>query len=92
MKNFDGLLREDTATHEIPESLEGPYGYVDDTWLCTYVAERLRGELGDEILERNWEGEAPLLPLLADILARENELLGDKRNLILKYIGYEYLL
>ncbi len=76
----------------IPESLEGPYGYVDDIWLCAYVAERLRGELGDEILESNWEGEAPLLPLLADILARENELLGDKRDLILKYIGGEYLL
>ncbi len=76
----------------IPESLEGPYGYVDDIWLCAYVAEQLRGELGDEILESNWEGEAPLLPLLADILTRENELLGDKRDLILKYIGGEYLL
>lgn len=56
------------------------------------MAERLRGELGDEILESNWEGEAPPLPLLADILTRENELLGDKRILVLKYIGYEYLL
>ena len=87
-----GFCAKTLPPNEIPESLEGPYGYVDDIWLCAYVAERLRGELVDEILESNWEGEAPLLPLLADILARENELLSDKRNLVLKYIGDEYLL
>jgi len=74
----------------IPESLEGPYGYVDDIWLCAFVADRLRQELGDEIL-RNWDGEAPLIPLIADILGHENELLGEKRDLVLGYIGYEYL-
>ena len=76
----------------IPESLEGPYGYVDDIWLCAFVAERIRQELGDEILTGNWDGEAPLISLIRDILAQENELLGEKRDLILSYIGYEHLL
>jgi uncharacterized membrane protein YkvA (DUF1232 family) len=76
----------------IPEALEGPYGYVDDIWLCAFVAERIRQELGDEILTSNWDGEALLLPLIGDILAQENDLLGEKRALILWYIGYEHLL
>lgn len=76
----------------IPESLEGPFGYVDDIWLCAYVAERIRQELGNEILTSNWDGEALLISLIRDILAQENELLGEKRDLILSYIGYEYLI
>jgi hypothetical protein len=45
----------------------------------------------DDILLDNWDGEAPLVPLIHDILAREAELIGDQRERILGYIGYEYL-
>ncbi len=75
----------------IPESLEGPYGYVDDIWLCAFTANQIRQALGDEILTGNWDGEAPLIELITDILAHEQDLLGDKARLILKYIGYGYL-
>ena len=37
------------------------------------------------------EGEAPLAPLIQDILAQEAGLIGDQRRRILGYIGYEYL-
>ena len=51
----------------IPEELEGPYGYVDDIWLCAFVADRVRREVGsDEILVTHWDGEAPIESLPAD--------------------------
>jgi uncharacterized membrane protein YkvA (DUF1232 family) len=72
----------------ISEELHGPYGYVDDIWLCAYVADVVRGQLGDAaILEGNWGGEAPLLPLLDEILEKEDDLIGDQRDRILWYTG-----
>jgi uncharacterized membrane protein YkvA (DUF1232 family) len=75
----------------IPESLEGPYGYVDDIWLCAFVTDRIRNELGNEILTSNWDGEAPLVPLIEDILRQEDTLIGEKKNLVLQYISYQHL-
>ncbi len=76
----------------IPEDIYGPYGYVDDIFLCAFVAGRVREAVGtDDILLDNWDGEAPLVPLIHDILAHEADLIGDQRERILGYIGYEYL-
>lgn len=76
----------------MPEDLEGPSGYIDDIFLCAFVADRIRKELkSDDILTANWDGEVPILTLVEDILSDEKALLGDKRDLILWYIGYEYL-
>jgi uncharacterized membrane protein YkvA (DUF1232 family) len=76
----------------IPEDIHGPYGYVDDIFLCAFVAGRVQAAVGtDDILLDNWEGEALLVPLLQDILAHEADLIGDQRERILGYIGYEYL-
>jgi len=74
----------------IPEELEGPYGYVDDIWLCAFVADRVQKEVGsDEILVNHWDGEGSIIPLLEEILTGEKVLIGDKGNLIFGYIGYE---
>jgi hypothetical protein len=49
----------------VSEDLYGPYGYADDIWLCAWVADIIRREVGsDDILTENWDGEAPLMPLL----------------------------
>lgn len=73
----------------IPEEIEGPYGYVDDIFLCALMADRVAKEIGSfDILVDNWDGEAPLLPLIDDILAREEVLIGRNRGKILNYIGY----
>jgi uncharacterized membrane protein YkvA (DUF1232 family) len=72
----------------ISEELHGPYGYVDDIWLCAYVADVVYRQLGDEaILVENWEGEAPLIPLIREVLAKERDLIGDERERILWYTG-----
>jgi hypothetical protein len=45
----------------------------------------------DDILLDNWEGEAPLVPLIQNILAQEADRIGDQRERTLGYLGYEYL-
>jgi uncharacterized membrane protein YkvA (DUF1232 family) len=76
----------------IPEETYGPYGYADDIYFSVLVADRVRREMGcDEALLANWDGEAPLLPLLEDVLRHEADLIGDKLPLILRYVGYEHL-
>jgi uncharacterized membrane protein YkvA (DUF1232 family) len=76
----------------IPEELQGPSGYIDDIYVCALVAEHVRRELkGDEIVERNWEGQAPIIKLMQDILSKDQDLLAGKRDLILEYIGYDRL-
>lgn len=72
----------------ISEELHGPYGYVDDIWLCAYVADVIHRQLDDEaILIENWDGEAPLLPLIREIMEKEHDLIGDERDRILWYTG-----
>jgi uncharacterized membrane protein YkvA (DUF1232 family) len=74
----------------ISEELEGPYGYVDDIWLCACVADQVRKETGTEVfLVSHWDGEGAVIPLLDEILASESDLIGDKGKLIFDYIGYE---
>ncbi len=76
----------------ISEDIHGPYGYADDIWLCAWVADIVRREVGsDDILTENWDGEAPPLLLLADILAQEADLIGDQRKQILRYTGCDRL-
>jgi uncharacterized membrane protein YkvA (DUF1232 family) len=72
----------------ISEELYGPYGYVDDIWLCAYVADVVRRQLDDEaILVENWDGEAPLIPLIREVMDKEHDLIGDERDRILWYTG-----
>jgi uncharacterized membrane protein YkvA (DUF1232 family) len=76
----------------IPEAIEGPYGYVDDIYLCAFMANRICCELSDnDIITSNWDGEAPILPLIKDILDHETDLIGDQLGLILKYIAYDHI-
>ncbi|MBN1890451.1 MAG: DUF1232 domain-containing protein [Thermoflexales bacterium] len=76
----------------IPEDIHGPYGYADDIWLCAWAAGVVRREVGDDVLTENWDGEAPLIELLQDILAREADLIGDQRDKILWYTGCDRLI
>jgi uncharacterized membrane protein YkvA (DUF1232 family) len=76
----------------IPEDKYGPLGYVDDIYLCAFVANKVMVETGsEEILDRNWDGNTPVLPLISEILNREREMIGDKKESIMQYIGYDQL-
>jgi len=76
----------------IPEEKYGPFGYVDDIYLCAFVANEVTKELGSpDILARNWDGSIPVATLVKEILDREKELIGDKKDRIMQYIGYDQL-
>jgi uncharacterized membrane protein YkvA (DUF1232 family) len=75
-----------------PEDLHGPYGYVDDIFLCAFVVDHIRKELGEDILVENWDGESPLNQLIADVLSQQEDLIGEELNKILSYIGFSELL
>jgi uncharacterized membrane protein YkvA (DUF1232 family) len=76
----------------IPEEDLGPRGYMDDIFLCAMVASQVMKESGSkDILIRNWDGHRPVVALVEEILANERELIGDKKESILQYIGYDQL-
>lgn len=76
----------------IPEEKYGPAGYVDDIYLCAFVANEVMKQSGSpDILKRNWDGDVPADKLIKEILDRETELIGDKKDRIMQYIGYDQL-
>jgi uncharacterized membrane protein YkvA (DUF1232 family) len=76
----------------IPEEKYGPIGYVDDIYLCAFVANEIAKQSSSpEILARNWEGKAPIDKLVKEILDREKELIGDQKERIMHYIGFNQL-
>jgi uncharacterized membrane protein YkvA (DUF1232 family) len=80
------------STDIMPEDLQGPIGYVDDLFYAAFIADHIRRELAsDEILTSNWEGNIGILSLVRNILEQEKALIGDKRDLVIWYIGYEHL-
>ena len=62
------------------------HGYSDEVILGVRKATG-----NDDLLTENWDGEAPLLPLLADILSQEEELIGTEKPKILAYLGCDRL-
>jgi len=76
----------------IPEEKFGPIGYVDDIYLCAFVANEVAKESAShDILARNWDGNVPIATLIIEILDREKELIGDQKDHIMQYIGYDQL-
>jgi uncharacterized membrane protein YkvA (DUF1232 family) len=77
----------------IPEETYGPYGYIDDIWFCAFVAGEIAERTGDRVLiSESWDGEGDVLALMEETLGREEELIGDLRERILKYTGCGELL
>jgi uncharacterized membrane protein YkvA (DUF1232 family) len=76
----------------IPEDKFGPVGYLDDIYLCAFVAQEVAKEFGSpDILVRNWDGKVSVVNLIKEILDREQDLIGDKKDRIMQYIGYDQL-
>ena len=71
----------------IPEDVVGPYGYLDDVFCCAYVTQRIGEELGWDVVEEYWTGELSAHEVSRSLLAREQELLGDAGDDILRFAG-----
>ena len=76
----------------IPEDELGPKGYVDDIFLCAFVADKVMIEAGSEdILINHWDGKRPVVPLIEKILKCEKDLVGENKERVMEFIGYEQL-
>lgn len=71
----------------IPEDEVGPYGYLDDIFCCAYVTNRIAEDLGWDVIEEGWTGEGSAHAISSQLLAREQELLGQSGEDVLRFAG-----
>lgn len=74
----------------ISEQIYGPFGYIDDIFICVYVLEEIKNDLGYGNLEKLWEGNANLNEVLEECHEKSSSILGEKIYDILNYVGLEY--
>ncbi len=76
----------------ISEDISGPRGFFDDIFLSAFVLDQIARELGTwQPIESAWEGPGTAQALAGEVLGSEHALIGDQRDVILWYIGYEHL-
>ncbi|HHY00964.1 MAG TPA: DUF1232 domain-containing protein [Methanothermobacter sp.] len=71
----------------IPETIYGPDGYIDDIFVCLYVLKEIEDEMGFEFLEELWESDTDLRLTLDECYAKSKDVIDDKKDAILKYVG-----
>ena len=76
----------------ISEELYGPYGYVDDIYMCAWVARHIQNALAmPDVLAENWGGEGDIVALVDEVLAKEQALIADEWPKIVNYVGLDVL-
>jgi len=80
-----------TPVDVIPEEIYGPYGYIDDIFLCSYVLEKLKNILTIRKIEQYWELEEDFDIVLKNCLEVSSKVIEEKnmKNDIFKYVGLE---
>lgn len=74
----------------VSEHIYGPYGYIDDVFVCAHVIQDIKNEMGYGVIERYWEGEENLQDILDLCYDKSSSILGNKTNEILEYVGLNY--
>lgn len=72
----------------IPENIYGPYGYVDDIFICTFVIKELIKKYGYDLLNEIWKGNGKLEDIV-NLCYNKSEKILEKNEIteILKYSG-----
>jgi len=78
-----------TPLDVIPEAIYGPYGYIDDIYLCSYVLNKLKDSLESNKFEQYWELEEDFFIVLENCLDISSQAIDEKgmKDMIFKYIG-----
>lgn len=71
----------------IPEQIYGPYGYIDDIFLCCHVIKEIEEEMGYDFLDMEWDGDEELKDVVYVCYEESREILGDKVDEVLDYVG-----
>ncbi len=70
----------------IPEQEYGPYGYIDDMYICVYVIKDIISKYGYDKINKFWKESEDLLEIIAETYEKCTILLDDTEE-ILRYIG-----
>lgn len=73
----------------IPEQLYGPYGYIDDIFITSYVVKDLSNRYGYNYLEKYWKGKEKLKSVVQECYERSSEILEEKTVEILDFVGLQ---
>ena len=71
----------------IPETIYGPYGYIDDIYISVFVLRKIAHELGYEFLQELWEDDEDIENIIEICFKESVEVLEDKVEDILTYVG-----
>ena len=71
----------------IPEEIYGPYGYIDDIFITVYVLKKIANSRGYDFLQNLWKLDEDIIYVIDACYNGSLELLGDKINDILIYVG-----
>ncbi len=82
---FGGITYFMTPIDIIPEALFGPWGFIDDVVMATFILNKVLNTNRDVVLE-NWSGSQSLLNYVQNITAEAENVLGKKTfNKLHKY-------
>ena len=72
----------------IPETIYGPYGYIDDIYISVYVLNRIAEKYGYDLLQEVWNFDNNIKDVLDDCYNKSSEILEeDQIEAILIYVG-----
>ena len=73
----------------IPEQEYGPYGYIDDIYITSYVIKKISETYGFELLEELWESDSEenLEDIINECYQKSSEVLEDKKIEVLNFVG-----
>ncbi|BDZ68743.1 RNA-binding domain-containing protein [Methanobacterium ferruginis] len=72
----------------IPEDKYGPYGYIDDIFLCSHVLKDISTQIDHGILEECWCGQENLEKVINTCYAESMFILGKKCNTVLEFVSF----
>ena len=71
----------------IPEEIYGPYGYIDDIFVATFVLKKVAKKYGFDFLQHYWFDDSDIKEIISECHDRSLEMLEDKVYPILSYCG-----
>lgn len=71
----------------IPEQVYGPYGYIDDIYITSYVIKNLAETYDYSYLEKYWEGSKDLEKVVEECYDKSSEILEEKVDEVLQFVG-----
>ncbi len=71
----------------ISEKKVGAIGYIDDVFICAHVLERIKKNVGTEVIVDNWEGKEDILETVDQVYKDSKKIIRKEYMEILEFAG-----